>query len=453
MGPSRARSTASRVAPRLAWARVRDSLWFLPSVITSVAALLAFAMVWLDRLELLEGRANWFVFGAGVEGARGVLSTIAGSIITVTGVVFSITIVVLQLASTQFSPRVLRSFIEDRANQLVLGIFIGTFTYCLLVLRTVRSRDDDLSAFVPALAVTGAIVLALASIGCLIFFINHVARTIQAEVVVERVTRHALEVVDRLFPEELGKPAGGPGDAEPQLDPTAATAVNAAAGGYLQAIEEERLMELADEHDLLLRLEHRIGDFVIETETLSLVWCSNLEPHVADRLRSCIRLGPERTRYQDVERGIMELTDLGVRALSPGINDPTTAVVCVDRVTQVLAILAAREFPATLRAGKSGRLRIIARRTTFDDLVSLGYGALRHHGAREPAVALRLAESLNLLFHRAPQHRRAPLLRELRLVVESARREIRTQADAQLVAEAASVGIPATDLEPSRYSG
>ncbi|HEU0302351.1 MAG TPA: DUF2254 family protein [Longimicrobium sp.] len=190
---------------RLAWTKVRDSLWFLPCVMTLAGAVLAIAITQAARRGAfdVEVLRSW-VFGGGVDGARGVLEAIAGGLITVTGVVFSVTIVALQLASTQFTPRVLRNFTADRGNQLVLGVFIGTFTYTLLVLRTVRSADDGESPFVPRVAVTLAVVLVLVAIGFLIFYINHSARSIQVAAILGRVARRTIGDVRRLFPEQIG---------------------------------------------------------------------------------------------------------------------------------------------------------------------------------------------------------------------------------------------------------
>ena len=406
------------------WTRVRESLWFLPAVLTGCGALLAFATVWLDKRELLGGRTYWFLFASGAEGARGVLSTIAGSIITVTGVVFSITIVVLQLASSQFTPRVLRSFTENRANQLVLGVFIGTFTYSLLVLRTVRSAMEDHAHFVPALSVTIALALALVSIGFLIFFINHIARSIQAEIIIDRVTIDAMEIVDALFPERLGEPARR-SNAELTLPDDPADGwcpIYAAESGYLQAVDEDALIDLAVEHDLVLKMERRIGEFLIEGDALAFVSRQKLRDGAYADIRSAFRLGAERTRHQDVERGLIELSDIAIRALSPGINDPTTACACIDRLTQVLTLLSERSFPDILRAGDDGRVRIVARRPTFDELVHLSYSQIRHFGASNPAVASRLSESLERLAARVQPQHRASVEREL-AEVRSARAE------------------------------
>ena len=400
--------------PAMLWARVRESLWFVPSVLTAGATLLAFSTVWLDRHAVLGGRTYWFVFASGAEGARGVLATIAGSIITVTGVVFSITIVVLQLASSQFTPRVLRSFTENRANQLVLGVFIGTFTYSLLVLRTVRSETDGAELFVPALSVTIALALALVSIGFLIFFINHIARSIQAEVIIDRVTADAVEVVDALFPATIGEPASEltrlhtlPPEADVGWSP-----IPAPSAGYVQAVDEEAIMALAEKHDVALKMESRVGEFLIEGDPVATV-SRPLPRDAAGAIQSAFQLGPERTRHQDVERGLIELSDIAVRALSPGINDPTTACVCIDRLTQILTLLSERRFPDTVRMDKAGRVRLIARLPTFEGLVKLAYSQIRHFGVSNPAIASRLNESLTRLAARVQPVQRAAVESEL----------------------------------------
>jgi uncharacterized membrane protein len=224
----------------LVWTKVRDSLWFLPCVMTLAGAVLAVVITQAERrgafdVEMLR---SW-VFGGGVDGARGVLEAISGGLITVTGVVFSVTIVALQLASTQFTPRVLRNFTADRGNQLVLGVFIGTFTYTLLVLRTVGSAGDRGDPFVPRVGVTVAVLLVLVSIGFLIFYIDHSARSIQVAAILERVTRRTMGDVHRLFPEQIGHgDEAAPTDPRPPGQP--AVTVTAQSAGYLQAVDGDR---------------------------------------------------------------------------------------------------------------------------------------------------------------------------------------------------------------------
>jgi uncharacterized membrane protein len=327
-------------------------------------------------------------------------------------VVFSITIVVLQLASSQFSPRVLRSFTEDRANHLVLGVFIGTFTYALLVLRTVRSEFADYDRFVPTLSVNMAVLLALISMGFLIYFINHIARSIQAETIIGRVTADALEVVERLFPEQLGEDA----DSSFASDYGAAAAIaviTAPTSGFLQNVDSRRIMRFAENHNAILRLEHRIGSFVIKGDALATVVAGSITPEALEEVRDFAHLGPERTHFQDVERGLIELTDIAIRALSPGINDPTTALVCIHRLTEIFMALGARRFPPVVRKADDGSVRIIAPRPEFAQLLSLAYGQIRIHATANPAIVSAMEVSLQRLLARLPAERKPALITEL----------------------------------------
>jgi len=393
------------------WTGLRSSLWFLPTLIILSAVGLATLTVWLDQRGQVTPGGRQFILVVGAEGARGVLGTIAGSIITVTGVVFSITIVVLQLASSQFSPRVLRSFTADRSTQLVLGVFIGTFTYALLVLRTVRSEFSDYTRFVPALSVNVAVLLALVSMGFLIYFIDHIARSIQAETIIARVTGDALEVVDRLFPEPLGAPAEV--DEAAYLEAAPIAVVYANASGYLQSVDPDSIMRHAVNYDLVLRLERRIGSFVVAGDALISIIGGNPVDLPFDSLRNTVTLGAERTPEQDVERGLIELTDIAVRALSPGINDPTTATVCIDRLTEIFMTLGCRAFPPVTRRAKDGVVRVIAPRAEFEDLVSRAYGQIRVYAASNPAVLSAIEMSLQRLLARLPARRQPPILAEI----------------------------------------
>ena len=191
----------------------------------------------------------------------------------------------------------------------------------------------------------------------------------------------------------------------------------AADSGYLQAIDEQVVLNLAEEHDLVLKMERRVGEFLIEGDPLAAVSRQDLPRDVLGDIRSAFQLGAERTRPQDVERGLIELSDIAIRALSPGINDPTTACACIDRLTQVLTLLSERRFPDTVRADSDGRIRVIARRPTFDGLVQLSYGQIRHFGASNPAVASCLADSLTRLARRVQPAQRAAVERELMLTL------------------------------------
>ena len=417
------------------WYGLQDSLWFIPALLTAAALALAEGMVRLDRVLLARrGTAVDWLFGAGTAGAREVLSAIAGTMITVTGVVFSITIVALQLASSQFSPRVLRTFTSDRGNKLVLGVFIGTFTYCLLVLRTVREAPTDGSAFVPAASVTVAIGLALVCIGFLIYYINHAAHSIRASVVIDRAAADTLDLIDKLYPAETGQPAAkqaGPPPGGP------ARLVRAERGGYLQAVDAEALFRLAERRALTIQPEPLIGEYVLPGATLASVWPdAALAAPVVDGVRGAMGLGPERTLQHDLELGIRQLADIALKALSPGINDPTTATICVDRLAEALVILAKQSRPDEVRTGADGTTRLVLRGPPFERLVGVAFAQIRHYGAADATVMAHLVATLGRVVALVPPVRRGALSREARLAIEGAQGAIALGGDRERIEQA-----------------
>jgi uncharacterized membrane protein len=411
------RANSTRLA--LLWAGVRDSLWFLPTLCTLGAVLLALLIVRLDARWEAEGALGGVLFSGGAEGARGVLTAVAGSLITVTGVVFSVTVVALQLASSQFTPRVLRGFMADRANQIVLGIFIGTFTYTVMVLRTVTAGDDTGPAFVPEVGVTLTILLVLVSIGALIYFINHAARSIQAAVILAREAAHTLHRIDHLFPQDVGHDEGF---AAPEAPTAPAATVLAEKSGYLLAVHAQGLFELAEHHRMTVRMEPAIGAFVLPGEPLASVWpATAVNDELADAVREAFLLGEERTPEQDAELGITVIADMAVRALSPGINDPTTAMLCIDRLMEILARLGRAPEPAASRLGTDGAVRFLARLTTFERGVGLAFDQIRHHGGGNPSIAKKLVDAQRRLGALVPRRHRAVLVRQAELALASVR--------------------------------
>ena len=417
------------------WVKVRDSLWFIPGVMTVGAGVLAFLAVEAERAGIeLQPLQRFLIFGGGADGARGVLSAIAGSLITVTGVVFSVTIVALQLASSQFTPRVLRDFMADRGNQTVLGVFIATFTYTLLVLRTVRS-DENGPAFVPRLGVTVAVVLVLVSIGFLIYFINHAARSIQVSNILERVARRTLTDVDRLFPEPIGR-ADEARTPDPRRPETPSAVIRAATSGYLQAVDTDALFDHGEKERIVIAMEPQIGEFVLMGEPIAQVWPSTaVDEETVKLVRGAFVLGSERTPDQDFEFGIIEISDIAVKALSPGINDPTTAFRCIDRLSEVVLALGLRNPPRARRT-EDGRVHYIARHARFERSVGLAFDQVRHFGASNPAVAKKLLGNLSQLAGLLPEDRRHPLLEQIDAVLADARVALENPADRAAVEDA-----------------
>ena len=417
---------------RARWFDLQSSLWFLPAGLTSVAAALALLTVEIDLRLLLDRRqgTGWF-FGGGAEGARGVLTAIAGTMINVTALVFSITVVALQLAASQLTPRVLRSFMGDRGNQVVLGFFIGTFTYALLVLRAVRAPLDQQGGFVPAVSVSVAIVLALVSVGFLIFFVHHAANSIRVSVVVDRVTKTTLELADELYPAQ-----GGGATTDPGVSAGAASVVVSSEAGYLQTIDMDHLLLLAAERALDIRIEPRVGDFVLPGSVVAVV-APPAGYEIEEAIRGLLTLGPERTNQEDIEFGVVQLADIAVKALSPGINDPTTAMGCVDRLAEVLLPLAHRIAARSHRVVSRGGGRVVVVGPSFERLVGIAFDRVRHYGAGDARFIEHLIVTLGRMSPLVPQIHRPLLVRKARSALTEARSAITVEEDIEAVERAA----------------
>lgn len=431
-----------RVRLQNLWESLRASYWFIPSLLAALAIALALAGVSLDQSfgeAWLAGR--WWVYRGGPEGARTVLSTVAGSIITVAGVVFSITIAVLTLASSQFGPRLLRSFMRDRGNQAVLGTFIATHLYCLLVLRTVRGTDDR--SFVPHLSVTGGVVLAIASMGVLIYFIHHVASSIQAPNIIAAVAADLDAAADMVFPEPVGQDppteeAGSSGEIPPGFD-ACAVPVPAPRTGYLCAVDADALLAIAVEHDLRMRLPHRPGHFIVEGRALLFFSTDRgLDDSLCEALRRAFIIGPQRTLTQDVEFAVQQLVELAVRALSPAINDPFSAMACIDRLGGFLFRLSQRKMPSPQRYDRQGQLRVVAPSVTFGGLVEAAFDQIRQNGCRHAAVAVRLLDAIAVIGEgvRRTGDREA-LLRQIDAIERATRTQVEDERDRRRVSDRA----------------
>lgn len=413
--------------------RLGSTLWFVPSVMTALSIALAAATVAFDRQPNVIDEGWFFFYSGGAEGARSVLSTTAGSMITVAGIAFSATMVALSFASSELGPRLLRNFMRDRGNQIVLGMFISTFVYSLLVLRTVSESPRE---FVPHFGVTIGLALALASLGMLIFFIHHVARMLQADYVIAMVAQELDHAIEKLYPGGMGEDAPESRMAElkeieRRLDRDAAAAVCLRTAGYVHALDVDSLMKAAKNHDVLIRILARPGHYVHDGLPVAEVWPAlRVDEHFKTKIASAFITGRTRTSQQDVEFAINQLVEVATRALSPGINDPFTAITCIDRLSTALLHLMRRDFPPRFRVGADGELRVIADRPDFAGVTDAAFHQIRQSGAGMPAVMIRLLESLELLLEhaRTEEHHRA-LRRHVELVQRAAMRKTEEEAD------------------------
>lgn len=377
------------------WNDVRSSLWFVPAIFVVASMGLAVGLIELDGVfkdDLLRHYPR--LFGAGAEGSRGMLTAIAGSMMTAVSVSFSITLAALAQASSQYTPRILRNFMRSRTTQVTLGILAGIFAYCLIVLRTVRGSDE--LQFVPSLAVLFGFALALIGVGALIYFIHHAAVSIQASYILATVSEETIAAIDRLFPEELGdnQDEDEPREDDNPLEPLDWQPVLASQTGYVQSVNSEALLKYACHHDAIIKLECHIGGFTIAETTLAQVSLNRpVDDQFTQTLNEVVTINRFRTVTQDANFGVRQIVDIALKALSPGINDTTTAVSCLNYLTAILVRVAPRRIPSPNRYAQ-GRLRVIAAGPTFERLLMHAFTQIRNSAEGNLAILLRLLRCL-----------------------------------------------------------
>lgn len=371
----------------------------MPSLIVVVSVVLAAGAIQFDVRSGGDYAEKWpRLLGAGADGARGMMSTIAGSMITVVGVTFSMVLMVLALASTQYTSRILRNFMRSRVTQYVLGIFCGIFTYCLIVLRMIRSGDEG--GFVPHISVFLGFALALFGVSALVYFIHHIAYSIQASTIIATVTRETVGVIDRLYPEPFE-------DSEQATQQATRIAPPMAGGewhdipshqtGYVQSVDMETLVRLARENRTLVRMDRGVGEFVVQGRPLlSVAMESKPDDELVDGLRGAVAVSRQRTVEDDVGFGIRQIVDVALKALSPGVNDTTTAVICVDYLTSILERLSRRRMPGETCSSEDGAC-VIFRGPSFRGLLGEAFDQIRRNARGEMAVLSRILVGVEIL--------------------------------------------------------
>jgi len=321
--------------------------------------------------------------------AQVILAGIAASIMTVVSIVFAILLMTLTLASMQFSPRIIISFSRDRVTQWTLGIFLGTFLYCMGALPAARSQPRP---FAPVATVLGAMLLAIACVGWLLFFIHHISHAISVNHIVDRIASETEAVIDDLMPE----PRRPTRLIETEIPPSGAeTAVLSKTSGYIRFIEIKRLVALAKSYRVKVRVLRRVGQFVPEGAPLLMVSKGHrISPEVAGDLCAAFDLGPARTLQQDVEFGILQIVDIALKAISPAVNDPTTAITCVDQLSRLLIRFASRQPPDSLLYDPPGVFRVGVSWIDFDRLLDSAFEQIRMYAKGDVAVSLRLLRAM-----------------------------------------------------------
>lgn len=436
---------------------VRSQLWPLPVIGVVLAATTGVLLPLLDA-QVDPGLPPWLadmLFGGDASAARTLLDAISSSLITVTSLTFSLTVVTLQLASTQFSPRLLRTFTSDLFVQATLAIFLSTFTYALTVLRAVRSSDDGDTVFVPRISVTVAFILGIISVLGLVLFLAHLARQIRVETMLRDVHDDASRTV-RLATQPLED--AGPLPVLPEA-PDNALPLTAPASGFLTSIAEATLLSAATDVNAQLIIDCRPGSSIIEGVPIGLAWSADNERLSEDSferlqraVQQSIRVGYERTAAQDVGFGLRQLTDVANKALSPGINDPTTAVHALGHISALLCQLADRDLGPVLLRDEDDGVRVVLRRPSFADLLDLSITQPSRYGSSDPQVMARLFRLLEeLCWHVANP---SPVLSQLhRLRRTVATSDFDETEVAQLDRAAHRVELAANHLLPDSDSG
>lgn len=414
------------------WLTLDSSLWFVPTLMVLAALVAAYGLVHLDVAIGSAWTARYpLLFGAGAAGARGMLSAIASSMITVAGLIFSLTLSTLAQVASQYTSRLLRNFMRDRTNQVVMGFFVSIFVYCLAVLRTIRGGDEG--SFVPSLAVAFGLLLALVSIGMLIFFIHHIASSIQAANIVASVAAETARLLDKVFPQHLGNAATPTERADLAAGPPLHwQPLPAPVAGYVQGLDYDALLAFAQKAGVVVRLEQAVGSFVVAGAPLASVASPKGQPlpastDLARQLADCCRIGNQRTLDQDVGFGLRQLVDIALKALSPGINDVTTAVMCLDRLGSLLRVLAGRHLASSVRADDN-QVRVLTIEPDFASYLSTALDQIRANAQKALAIYLRLFAVLDTTAAQCP--------------AGASRAALRQQADLALAAAKANLTEP-----------
>jgi uncharacterized membrane protein len=366
------------------WSDARSTLWFRPAVWVVALTGLALGLSYLDRLYDFEHATDvlpWFLF-MGVDAAGQMLTAIATATMTVTSLAFSLMMLAVVQTANAYSPRMLRDYLSDATNQHVLGILLGTFVYSLLVLRGVSAYDAD--AFAPVLGTNGAFGLAIASTVALIAFIDNVSRSLKVGSVINRILSSASDIDDSPFYNEAGE--SWRRDSVPDFPDSQPLAVPARDSGYIQLCDAKGAFELACENDLVIDYEKTVGDYVLKGARVARVWGEDIDDEVIEKIRGTLALGSERTFDQDLRYAVNQLSDVAVRALSPGINDPTTAMDTMNSIAEVLIRVVSAGLGNPLRGDEDEQLRLVFPYVGFESLLQLAFGQILHYGGEDKVV-------------------------------------------------------------------
>lgn len=428
-------SHRSRKLPGWRAEELRTTFWLAPCIMVVVAVVLFAITITID-LEAFHHHLTlpFWIRTGGADAGREILIAIAAAIITVIGVVFSITILALTLASQQFGPRMMRNFMRDVGNQMTLGVFVGTFVYSVLTLGFISSTST--ATFVPHLSIFVSEALLFVDLGVLIYFIHHIAKSIQLPEVIARIADDLMLAIDIEYPLLATAPGATPVPASTdEVGPSAVdllrtleqrgAAVPATTNGYLQFVAYSQLVRIAAHLDVVIRLSFRPGHFVITGRPLATVWPAGAADQVRDALASAHLAGPHRTLSQDPVFAIDQLVEIAIRALSPAVNDTFTALTCIDWLTAGLCQVSGRVLREAVYRDQYGKIRLIEHDPSYPRMVNRAFDKVRQAGRGMPAVIIRLLDSLNhIVEYTRESSQRATLIRQAEMIMRSAEKDV-----------------------------
>lgn len=411
---------------RAQWDTIRTSFWFVPALMGCAGIALAALVPAVDGA--FDEEAPWFVYVGAQVDARDIAGTLLASMITMTSLVFSITMVVLTLAASQFGPRLVRNFMASRRTQYVFGTYVLTIIFCLLLYGTIGWREGE-GPF-PYVSVSLAIGLTLLSVTALILHVHGLARSLVSETVIEQVGRELDAGISNLEPLEGGAKED-PEAALPDDFEERAEFCGLRRGGYIQAIEIDKLIDAARVADVFIGLRFQAGDYVVEGgRDIAIYPADRASPQLRDAIARAFTIGPNRTPEQDLKFSIRHLVEIAVRALSPGINDPYTAVAVIDRLSASLARLMNRALPRGVLSDETGVVRVICERPVYGSLIGAAFHQIRQNGGDKPIVLIHLLSAISRIApHVRTESQREALEQELQQASEAARRQIADPAD------------------------
>ncbi len=412
-----------------AWQNTKTSLWFLPTALGLLAVILSYGVPTIDTHlpRQIAAHRGWLFYGS-PDAARTLISTLAGSLITVISLLFSITILTMQQASTQFTSRVLRNFTDDRGVQWVLGSYVATFVYCILILRRVRSASGGVSNFVPVLSITLAILLAVVCVALLVYYVHHIATLLQSATVIERVHRTLFSIVEERFPEQT-RDEDEPAESRSDIRATDirrlsadqdAFKVHSESFGFLRSINEDAILRQLPGGSVGI-IDIAPGQYVPTDMVLLKVSESIDDADCIKKIRSAFILDRQRTLPDDVLFGVRQLVDIALRALSPAVNDPTTAEHVIATLSNVLIELGGRSFPSAVERrsddDESSSTVVWIRRPDFSDFVESSFAQIRRAARNDVDVTMHLLHALRSIAGRVGDERARPVWEQVSLTV------------------------------------